>query len=139
MNIAFRTTHNVWFNHHVHAIDRKTNIEFYKPKEAKCSEPEEVCCKRTEKIDTVENPGATKCSEWGDGYECTTLEHCEADTFAIKDKEVAESTLDNTISFLFGAGEYLFAKSPVFENAVNPNLVRFRLHYFEINVYHRCP
>ena len=63
--------------------DRKSDIEFYFPKEARCPK-NQICCKRREKPKTIEAKGAVKCADWGPGFECTTLDRCEPDTFAVK-------------------------------------------------------
>ena len=105
--------------------ERKSNIEFYAPKQAKCPQ-REICCKRTEKITPVKKPGGTKCSDWGPEFECTTLERCKADTFAIKEENANENLLGETISLLFqeeGGDKDLFAQNSDVGVAVNPDVV----------------
>ena len=101
--------------------ERKSNIEFYAPKQAKCPQ-REICCKRTEKITPVKKLGGTKCSDWGPEFECTTLERCKADTFAIKEENANENLLGETISLLFQAeGSLSLDLEPVDKEPKNQN------------------
>ena len=70
--------------------DRLSKIKHYFPKNAKCPGSDEVCCKRTNPPTPIPPPStnAKQCKEWGNGFQCTTLDKCQPDTFATLDKNL---------------------------------------------------
>ena len=105
--------------------ERKSNIEFYAPKQAKCP-GNQVCCRGKKEIDTIQKPGATKCSDFSPAHECTTFELCNPDTFAIKENKVDGKITNDTLSTLFtsveGGDAKLFVQNSDSGIAVNPDL-----------------
>ena len=91
-----------------------TSITFYNPKQAKCSQIGDKCCKRrvpptptcvdgnppTGNPPTCEKPGK-KCEDWGSEFKCLRPETCDPNTFATMAPKEAQKPLPKDPSDLF--------------------------------------